>query len=198
MKPHSDSCLYSKKKVTRTPKWSRKSSKRRLVVDDDDDNGSPKSVRFHQIEVAQFPIELGDNPACGEGVPVQLGWELQSRDTFCLDHYETLVSPTCSRRSKKNLRLCPETRKKIVLSQGTSLRDTIQVTRDIQRIKMFREKNSKREDSFRRSAGRTTRRTTTERSNKSSSSRNLARDIQSKRREQIRLSVEKFAPLPAL
>jgi hypothetical protein len=32
-----------------------------------------RSVSFHQIEINQFSVEIGDNP-CADGVPIQIGW----------------------------------------------------------------------------------------------------------------------------
>mmetsp|Transcript_33235 Transcript_33235/g.80348 ORF Transcript_33235/g.80348 Transcript_33235/m.80348 type:complete len:254 (+) Transcript_33235:90-851(+) len=60
--------------------------------------GSPPprdtKVRFHSVEVREYPIILGDNPSCNIGPPLTIGWEPNSvlGKITPLDDFENLRS----------------------------------------------------------------------------------------------------------
>jgi hypothetical protein len=47
-----------------------------------------KSVSFGNIEVREYPMVLGDNPSCRDGLPVSLGWEYAQLCLMDVDDYE--------------------------------------------------------------------------------------------------------------
>ncbi len=57
--------------------------------------GQPKSdreslskVMFDTVTIYEFPVEIGDNPACREGCPVRLGDNVVSKSKMYVDLYE--------------------------------------------------------------------------------------------------------------
>lgn len=53
------------------------------------DSESSFSVSFDTVEVREYPIILGDNPAVSEGPPLTIDWDYDNVDEFSLDEYET-------------------------------------------------------------------------------------------------------------
>jgi hypothetical protein len=47
-----------------------------------------KNVSFHEIIILEFPLVMGDNPACSAGVPVALAPEPISETTVTVEMYE--------------------------------------------------------------------------------------------------------------
>lgn len=47
------------------------------------------SVHFEELQVRTFPQILGDHPYCSKGLPLSLGWDHSSEQTFSLDDYES-------------------------------------------------------------------------------------------------------------
>ena len=52
------------------------------------DGESTSKVNFETVTIFEFPVEIGDNPACREGCPIQLGHRLLYRSTMGVDSYE--------------------------------------------------------------------------------------------------------------
>ena len=69
--------------------------------------GKKKNVWFDIVEVIEFPIELGDNPAVSEGAPLTVGWKYQKRKSYEIDYYEVYRD---DRRERKDLALTMEQR----------------------------------------------------------------------------------------
>ncbi len=67
-----------------------------------------KVTRFGNVEIRKYDRILGDNPACSDGCPVQLGWLYTSQEPVCLDEYEANRYP---RRSRRQLQLTSITRR---------------------------------------------------------------------------------------
>jgi hypothetical protein len=61
-----------------------------------------KRVSFNSIEIVEFPMILGDHPACRIGPPVQTSWDAQRRTSIDVDEYELT---RCPRRSVEQLHL---------------------------------------------------------------------------------------------
>lgn len=57
------------------------------------DSESSFSVSFDTVEVREYPIILGDNPAVSEGPPLTIDWDYDNVDEFGLDEYETTRPP---------------------------------------------------------------------------------------------------------
>jgi hypothetical protein len=80
-----------------------------------------KTVTFDKIVVIEFPMELGDNPACSIGVPVQIGWHAQDATTHNLEVFDVLREQ--KRRTRKELKLSSQRRTQILFQLGYSLED---------------------------------------------------------------------------
>jgi hypothetical protein len=105
----------------------------------------PKNVSFHQIEIAEYHMELGDNP-CAQGVPVTIGWEAHQTNVFDLQQYEA-VKP--ERRDSYNLHMPPAIRHALIYSQGTSnaaMAAAMNEARKIRKSRMQSIKNRKWDD----------------------------------------------------
>ena len=48
-------------------------------------NGTKRSISFTTLEISEYPVTVGDNPAVPNGVPLQLDWEHNSESTQVLD-----------------------------------------------------------------------------------------------------------------
>ena len=105
---------------------------------DDPSKSSPslmrKNVSFHEIEISQYPIEIGDNPSAN-GAPLTIGWDPQSKFVFDLEAYES-VKP--KPREGPQLLIPPKIRKEMLLSNGTTMRELIEVTREQKKIQIQR------------------------------------------------------------
>jgi hypothetical protein len=53
-----------------------------------DDESTSSKVNFETVTIFEFPVEIGDNPACREGCPIRLGHKLLGRSTMGVDSYE--------------------------------------------------------------------------------------------------------------
>lgn len=47
-----------------------------------------KSVSFGEVDILEFPIILGENPAVSGGAPIEIGWELLDRQKRDVQLYE--------------------------------------------------------------------------------------------------------------
>jgi len=47
-----------------------------------------KRVSFGFVKIHYHSIILGDNPACSEGPPIQIGWKAFATKNVCVDHFE--------------------------------------------------------------------------------------------------------------
>ena len=99
-----------------------------------DFKGMKKSVSFNNIEISEYPMELGDNPSC-TGVPVTIGWEADTMNTFELDEYERLRS---SPRTKQEFRLPPMHRRQLLLSSGITMKEMEETRKESQKIQTRR------------------------------------------------------------
>ena len=66
-----------------------------------------KKVWFDQLEVREYPMILGDNPATSEGAPVTIDWEFQNEFLVDVEYFE-LYRP--SRKSKDHFKLSSKRR----------------------------------------------------------------------------------------
>lgn len=52
------------------------------------DKNSTSKVGFKDITIYEFPMEIGDNPACREGCPIRLGDKLLWKSKVDVNSYE--------------------------------------------------------------------------------------------------------------
>ena len=121
--------FHSKKEVKRC------SSETGILKHDNDENPKPnmrRNVSFNSVEVHEFEMELGDNPSA-MGVPVQIGWEPHTSDTYNIDQYEREKPEP---RHQADLVLPREVRKQLVKDKGTPKKEIKLVLREMKQIKM--------------------------------------------------------------
>lgn len=56
-----------------------------------------RSVSFSEANIVYFPMELGDNPSCRSGLPIQLGQEAIDMESIDVDLYEKHKSASHTR-----------------------------------------------------------------------------------------------------
>jgi hypothetical protein len=96
-----------------------------------------KSVTFDKVTLLEFPMELGDNPCCSSGVPVQLGWNAQAISTHYVQTFDMLRQPK-RRTSRKELVMNIEKRANIVLNAGYSLHEIAAAALEVEAIRNSR------------------------------------------------------------
>jgi hypothetical protein len=103
-------------------------------------NSIPKNVSFHQIEIREFAIELGDNPSA-TGAPITIGWEPQSNDILPFDEYEAAKQGTA--RERGEFHMPAQFRSELLQDQGTTMRQIMDVQKQTGKIKKSREDSIK-------------------------------------------------------
>lgn len=100
-----------------------------------------RNVSFHQVEIAEFAYELGDNPSVGgNGCPIQLGWDAQWTTKVEIDDYESGWDATGgsssstaqhyprNRRTRQELRMPREYRKTVAILGGSTPKEVERAT----------------------------------------------------------------------
>ena len=67
-------------------------------------NSRTRCVSFSDAKIVYFPMELGDNPSCRNGLPIQLGQEAVDMESIDVDLYEKFKS-TSPTRSHDEMRM---------------------------------------------------------------------------------------------
>lgn len=80
---------------------------------------SKRSVSFSCVDVREYDVTLGDNPACSAGPPISLGWKYKDGTRQDLRAYEAKRYIT-RRKKKKELRLSSNNRKRLLKELGFS------------------------------------------------------------------------------
>jgi hypothetical protein len=101
-------------------------------------------VSFQEVTVYEFPVRLGDNPACSSGCPITMANKHKSVTTQRLDDDDFDSSGNNSRflnskeresrRSSKELVIPPEIRTKMLIRQGYELEKIVKRTEDVLKI----------------------------------------------------------------
>ena len=95
-----------------------------------------KQVRFHQVEIIELPLLLGDNPSVSAGAPLTVDWVPQGRFDLTVDRYETLHRRR--RYSKHDMILSEYDRHELLLRQGYSEQEIRQASEQIASEKKIR------------------------------------------------------------
>eukprot|EP00536_Pseudo-nitzschia_multiseries_P000956 jgi/Psemu1/234153/estExt_Genewise1.C_120031 len=95
-----------------------------------------KHVRFGELTITEYPIILGDNPACA-GAPITIGWKPITSYTCNLELYE--YTRMKRRNSRKKLVIPVQTRSQILLDAGYTQEQIIKVALQVSRIQSQRE-----------------------------------------------------------
>lgn len=96
-------------------------------------------VGFSKIEIREYERTVGDNPACGSGPPITIGWNYVPGLETDIDAYETTKKP----RSKKQYYLPPSKRTNILLEEWQCTDEQIRkARREATYIQYCREKSA--------------------------------------------------------
>lgn len=77
-----------------------------------------KNVSFAVVEVREYPIILGDSPACSTGAPISIGWNASASASYTIDEWEG--ERFIARRPKADLRVPASRRVELLLGAGYS------------------------------------------------------------------------------
>ena len=84
----------------------------------EDDDCQAKTVRFHKVDIREYPVTVGDNGSVLQGPPVALGWQHLSQRSVDLDFYEQVRGP--HRRQKREMVLSSGLRFQLLRDWGHS------------------------------------------------------------------------------
>jgi hypothetical protein len=101
-----------------------------------------RNVGFQSIEIREHRIELGDNPAVSDGVPLTLGWKVLRLTKFDIDTHEIRKAG----RKTRGLRIPADLRAFILLQEGHSINEFVTTTIEINEIKQARKESAKNWD----------------------------------------------------
>ena len=87
-------------------------------------------VSFSTVEVKEYPIIPGVNPAVSMGVPLTIDWAplREQADSYDIDDYEQ-TNPSRERRGPLELRRLPSRRSELLLMMGVSRSEILEATK---------------------------------------------------------------------
>ena len=88
-----------------------------------------RKVAFNEIEIREFPVGLGDNPAVLSGPPIALEWEPQKTHVLSVDAYEGAMGEGIVRRRGKELKMPSSVREGLLLEGSYSKEEIKQATK---------------------------------------------------------------------
>lgn len=74
-------------------------------------------VKFHQLHVREYQLDVHDNPAVSRGPAIGLGWKYSQHDPVCVDHYEQNRGP---RGTMKDIQLTLKERIQLARASGAT------------------------------------------------------------------------------
>lgn len=102
-----------------------------------------KSVTFGDIEIRDYPIILGDNPAC-TGCPISIDWKSTSQQTRNMELYEYTRAQQGRKTGKgKKLVIPVQARSQMLLDAGYTQEQIIERALEVAEIKRLREESAK-------------------------------------------------------
>jgi hypothetical protein len=96
-----------------------------------------KRVRFSTLEIREYPMCIGENPAGSVGVPISIDWDHVDEIICSIDDYEE-VHP--SRRSASQMNLPSRQRSDILKSLGYSRREISEATKHAIKVRIDRQR----------------------------------------------------------
>mmetsp|Transcript_1938 Transcript_1938/g.2956 ORF Transcript_1938/g.2956 Transcript_1938/m.2956 type:complete len:189 (+) Transcript_1938:98-664(+) len=103
------------------------------------DKTSKKRVQFSNLEIREYTVGLGDNPACTNGPALTLGWRFEQSSSISIVQYEESRPP---RRNKNEIRIPCRIREDRLLEEcGCSMKDIVSATMENKRIQKQRRKS---------------------------------------------------------
>lgn len=110
-----------------------------------------RAVSFGRVEIRKFERVLGDNPACGKGPSMALGWRYNEEKPVELDNFESKKRSVLSatrRRNSKELIMSPEKRERIARRFGFSEKEIISNVQKVEKASKQRRKTQALEDAM--------------------------------------------------
>lgn len=105
-----------------------------------------KTVTFGTVQVREYLMCLGDNPACDSGPPLSLSWDyIVPRSDKDVVEYERRRGP--SRLHGTQLRLPPDARRAILRRLGESEERMDRVAQELRTVQISRESSVEDDDS---------------------------------------------------
>lgn len=98
-------------------------------------NSSSSNVQFSQLQIREYPIEIGDNPGAASGPSLSIGWSHFSEVELSIDEYE---SQRPHRRFRLEMLVPPDTRFERLRSAGFSRKEIMSATRPVNIIRQQR------------------------------------------------------------
>ena len=111
-------------------------------------SSSKKRVSFGNLQVREFTVVLGDHPCCTVGLPVTLGWDVETEYSIPLEDHES--SKSCRRRTRHELRMSLDDRKEL-LGDNISPQDVRKIQRKMHRARTGRCMTGRAKEMFFRS-----------------------------------------------
>jgi hypothetical protein len=96
-----------------------------------------RNVHFHEIEIALYPVQIGDNPTA-DGVPISLGWVVDEIHSFSLDDYE---SSKPEPRSRAEFLMPAQVRRDMLENLGFTAIEMFNAVQELNKIKRSRQKS---------------------------------------------------------
>ena len=100
-----------------------------------------KSVSFGEATILEFPMVLGDNPACSSGAPVQIAWEPVEVQTRAIDLYDYLREG--QRRPRKELSIPVPHRAQILMQAGYQIDEIADALLKVEAVQKQRAESAK-------------------------------------------------------
>ena len=104
------------------------------LLDDDDES---IHVKFQNIEIRNYDMTIGDNPACSYGPPVSLDWKYAEASAMPLEEYEESRG---ARRKSYQMHLNVTHRKKILEGWDITEDEMNYVAKEVKDVRKGRER----------------------------------------------------------
>ena len=110
-----------------------------------------KEVTFSNIKVRTYPICVGDNPACSDGVPLAIDWQYLKEYNFTVDYYERKLENWANnpdspmrpnrypRKTENDLRISAVDRMQLLFSSGVMPQEATLAFRQVELIRRDRQ-----------------------------------------------------------
>ena len=98
-----------------------------------------KTVRFQSVEIAQYHMQLGDNPSA-DGLPLCLAWESDFKLVYELEEYETSKPAP---RHRNQFWMPPKYREEVLMRLGVTGSEMLRTSTEMKKIQKSRSRSIK-------------------------------------------------------
>jgi hypothetical protein len=99
-------------------------------------------VEFNRVTLYEFPMVLGDNPACSNGIPVQIDWKPQN---ISCRNFELFDAKRESVKQGRAMRLKDRYRAQLLLKSGYTMDRLVKATMEVEEIRESRRESLKQQ-----------------------------------------------------